>query len=200
MSRRAKIFMLILLAVLAIGVSYLHVLTRRVVFQLPPEQGEEVARTRLSEAALQSATRPHQMATLYFPSFEQGVLREEKRSVAWAEAETDRIRQVLLALIEGSHQGYSRSLPTSTEIRAVFLAPDGTAFLDFSNQAMPDINPGIASECLVVYSVVDSLAANIPAVKKVKILVQGQDVDTLNGHADLSDYFVPDPVRISLAP
>jgi hypothetical protein len=200
MSRRAKILMLILLAVLALGASYLHVLTRRVAFRLPPEQGEEVARTRLSEAALQSATRPHQMATLYFPSFEQGVLREEKRPVAWAETETDRMRQILLALIEGSHQGYSRSLPISTGIRAVFLAPDGTAFVDLSDQAMLDINPGIASECLVVYSVVDSLAANIPAVKKVKILVQGQDVDTLNGHADLSDYFVLDPARISLAP
>jgi spore germination protein GerM len=200
MSRRAKVLMLILLAILAVGAFYLRVLTRRAFFQPAPEHGEEVARTRLSEAALQSTTSPQQSATLYFPSFEQGVLREEKRSVAWAEADTDRMRQVLLALIEGSRQGYSRPLPTSTGIRAVFLAPDGTAFLDISNQAIPDVDPGIASECLVVYSIVNSLAANIPAVKKVKILVQGQEVDTLNGHADLSGYFVPDPARISLAP
>lgn len=200
MSRRAKILMLAVLAVLAAGAFYLHVLTRRVGFQPALEHGEEVARTRLSEAALQSAASPRQTATLYFPSFAQGVLREEKRPVAWAEAETDRIRQILLALIEGSHQGYNRPLPASTEIRAVFLASDGTAFLDFSNQAIPDVNPGIASECLVVYSIVNSLAANLPTVKKVKILVQGQDVDTLNGHVDLSDYFVPDPARISLAP
>jgi spore germination protein GerM len=200
MTRRAKVFTLALLAVLAAGALYLHVLTRRVVFQVAPEHGEEVARTRLSEAALQSATSPQQTATLYFPSFAQGMLREETRPVAWAEADTDRIRQVLLALIEGSHQGYSRPLPSATEIRAVFLTPDGTAFLDISNQAIPDVNPGIASECLVVYSIVDSLAANIPAVKKVKILVQGQDVETLNGHADLSDYFVPDRARIAVAP
>jgi hypothetical protein len=44
--------------------------------------------------------------------------------------------------------------------------------------------------------VVNSLAANIPAVKKVKILVDGQEADTLDGHADLSDVFVPDPARI----
>ncbi len=44
-----------------------------------------------------------------------------------------------------------------------------------------------------MYSVVNSLAVNIPSVKKVKILIQGQEVETLDGHADLSGYFVPDP-------
>lgn len=199
MTRRAKVLMLILLVVLAGSALYLHVLARRVSFQPSPQHGEEVARTRLSEAALQSTTSPNQTATLYFPSYQQGLLQQEKRQVAWAETETDRIRQVLLALIEGSHQGYSRALPPSTAIRAVFLAPDGTAYLDFSNQALADLNPGIMSECLVVYSIVNSLAANIPAVKKVKILVQGQEVDTLDGHADLSDVFVPDLARISPA-
>jgi spore germination protein GerM len=200
MSRRAKILMLVLLVVLAGSAFYLRVLARRVFFQPPSEHGEQVARTQLSEAALQSATGPQQTATLYFPSFGEGVLREEKRPVAWAEAETDRIRQVLLALMEGSHQGYNRPLPAATEIRAVFLASDGTAFLDLSNQTLADFNPGIASESLVVYSIVNSLAVNIPAVKKVRILVQGQEVDTLDGHADLSDPFVPDPARVSATP
>jgi spore germination protein GerM len=200
MTRRAKILMLVVLVVLAGSALYLRVLARRVVFQPPSEHGEQVARTQLSEAALQSAAGPQQTATLYFPSFGEGVLREEKRPVAWAEAETDRIRQVLLALMEGSQLGYNRPLPAATEIRAVFLASDGTAFLDLSNQTLPDFNPGIASESLVVYSIVNSLAANIPAVKKVRILVQGQEVDTLDGHADLSDSYVPDPARVSPTP
>jgi len=55
------------------------------------------------------------------------------------------------------------------------------------------LTPGIENETLTVYSIVNSLAANIPSVKKVKILIQGQEVETLDGHADLSGYFVPDP-------
>jgi hypothetical protein len=35
------------------------------------------------------------------------------------------------------------------------------------------------------------LAANLPAVKRIKILIQGQEAETLDGHADLSDYYVP---------
>jgi spore germination protein GerM len=196
MSRRALLLMLVLLVVLAGSALYLRVLARRISFQPSLQRGEEVARTQLSEAALQSPTGPQQLATLYFPSYGQGLLREEKRPMAWAETDTDKIRQVLLALMEGSHQGYSRALPPSTAIRAVFLTSDGTAYLDFASQMLADLRPGILTECLVVYAVVNSLAANIPAVKKVKILVDGQEADTLDGHADLSDVFVPDPARI----
>jgi hypothetical protein len=116
----------------------------------------------------------------------------EQRAMTWAESDTDRIRQVLLAQIEGSHQGASRALPSTAAVRAVFLAADGTAYLDLSSQTLSDFKPGIASECLAVYAIVDSLAANIPAVKRVKILVEGREVDTLDGHADLTDFFVPD--------
>ena len=199
MTNRAKLLALIMLALMAAGAFYLRVLTRRVSMEAPPF-GEQVARTRLTEAALQSDTAPQQTATLYFPSYDQGALVTEERQMSWAKADTDRVRQVLLALIEGSHQGYSRGLPAAVKIRAVFLASDGTVYLDFESEGLEDFAPGISSECLAVYSVVNSLAVNIPAVKKVKILLQGKEVDTLDGHADLSDSFVPDPSLISSAP
>ncbi len=198
MSRRVKIMMLVVLAVLAASSFYLRVLVRRVFFETRP-QGEESVRARLSEAALQPTKGANQQpVTLYFPSYNEGKLRGETRPIAVAANETDRIRQILLALIEGpSAAGHSRSLPPSTDVRAVFLTSDGTAYLDFSSAVLAEFAPGIESETLAVYSIVDSLAANIAGVKKVKILVQGQEVDTLDGHADLTDYFVPDPERIA---
>lgn len=200
MSTRARILSLVLFFVLMGCAFYLRVLTRRIFFRPPAEHPEEVARTRLTEATLQSAATLQQSATLYFPSFENGTLLEEKRPISWAESEPDRIRQVLLALIEGSHQGASRVLPAAASIRAVFLAPDGTAYLDFAGQSLADLSPGIASESLAVYAMVNSLAANIPAVKKVKIVVQGQQVETLGGHVDLTESFAPGPARISVGP
>ena len=191
MTNRVKILSVILLAVLAGGLVYLRVLARRMTVQPPPPHAEYVARAKLNEAALQ-ASSPQQTATLYFPALEQGTLVEEKRPMAWADSNTDRIRQVILALVEGSRQGLGRSLPPTTEIRGVFLTADGTAYLDLSSQTVTDLRPGIMSECLVVDSIVRSLALNVPAVKRVKILVQGQAVDTLDGHADLSELLVPD--------
>jgi spore germination protein GerM len=200
MARRARIIVLvILLGGLAAGFLYLHVLTRRVKLETG-QHGEEGVRTQLREAALQSQAGATQNIILYFPSDEQGVLLPESRQIAWATNDTDRIRQVLLALIEGSQQGYRRPLPPATELRAAFLTTDGTAYLDFSNSALAVFAPGIQSETLAIYSIVNSLATNIPRVRKVRILIQGQEVDTLNGHADLSGDFIPDPSRGKSSP
>jgi hypothetical protein len=47
---------------------------------------------------------------------------------------------------------------------------------------------------------VDSITANIPSVKRVKLLIQGQEVETLEGHADLTEAIVPDPTLIKTGP
>ena len=79
-------------------------------------------------------------------------------------------------------------------MRAVFLTADGTAYLDLSSEVQSIASPGIREETLAVYSIVNSIAANIPSVKSLKILIQGQEVETLNGHVDVS-YAAPNPAR-----
>lgn len=195
MTRRAGVIALaILLVILGGGFIYLRILTRRAKME-SPQHGEEGARTQLREAALQSGTGALRTITLYFPSDDDGLLQSESRQIAWANSDTDRIRQVTLALIEGSYKGLRRPLPPATELRAAFLTSDGTAYLDFSNNALAILAPGIQSETLAIYSIVNSLAVNVPTVLKVKILVQGQEVETLNGHADLGEIFAPDMAR-----
>jgi spore germination protein GerM len=198
MSGRTKILLLVLVGVLATGSFYLRTLVRRV-FPESPKQSEENLRARLDQAALQSGTGPLQTASLYFPSLNSGKLVLETRPVTWAATDTDRVRQVLLALIEGSREGLGRTFSPSTNIRAIFLATEGTAYVDFSNDIVSGITPGIMTESLAVYSIVNSITANVPSVKKVHILIQGQEVESLDGHADLSDAFVPDPARIQTA-
>jgi len=192
MTPRAMLLTVLILLGLGAGFLYLHFLTRRMTYQAaqPPEEG---ARTRLAENVLQSPSGPTSIVTLYFPSTDEGILLEERRQMSWAAGDPDRIRQIVLALIEGSRQGLHRPLPASTELRAVFLAPDGTAFLDFSSSALGLFDPGITSETLAVYSIVDSVCANIPTAKRVKFLVEGREADTLNGHVDLTQAYVPDP-------
>src|SRR5271169_609634 len=100
MTPRARLVMLcVCLAGLAAGFIYLRVLTRRAKLE-SPQHGEEGARNQLREAALQSGTGPTQNITLYFPSDDEGVLLAENRQIAWANNDTDPIRQVLLALIK----------------------------------------------------------------------------------------------------
>ena len=199
MTVRAKIFLLILLMGLGAGGFYLRSLAKRV-FLEPIPRAEEAARAKLSQFALQPNNGTTQLATLYFPALNEGKIMPESRPITWAQADADRVRQIVLALAEGSHQGYGRVLPASTTVRAVFLAADGTAYVDLPNDILSDFEPGIQSETLTLYSIVNSITINIPSVKRVQFLIQGQEVETLDGHADLSAAFTPDPTRIKSAP
>lgn len=196
MSRRTKIMLLVTVPVLIIGSLYLRSLVRWAFFERrhPPDT---VARAQLDQAALQASAGPTERVTLYFPSYAEGKLRGESRPLAMATDPADRVRQIVLALIEGPKQGAGSALSASAEVRGVFLTPDGTVYLDLSKGAAGDFNPGIQSETLAVYSVVDSLAANLPEVKRVQFLVQGQEVDTLDGHVDLTAPFTPDKAWVA---
>lgn len=196
MTRRILIFGILAAGILVAGLYYFSKY-QKALFRKTSPRADEAARTQLREEALQPASAPTQLITLYFPSYTDDKLYPETRSLALAAGDTDRIRQVLLALIEGSHQGRPSSLPPSTTIRGVFLSSEGTAFIDLSQDAVANLQPGIESETLAVYSIVDSLAANVPDVKRVKILVQGQEAQTLDGNVDLTNYFVPNTSLIA---
>jgi len=44
---------------------------------------------------------------------------------------------------------------------------------------------GTLDETLTVYTLVNALTANLPAITSVQLLVEGKEVDTLSGHVDL---------------
>jgi spore germination protein GerM len=198
MSRRTLILTVAVAAILGVGIYYLMSLRHRIApTNASTLRSDQAVRTQLNEAALQPTGGQTQVITLYFPSYADGNLIAETRPLKLSSDNIKAIRQILLALIEGSHQGHGSALSPSTTIRAVFLAADGTAIVDLSQEALTDFQPGIESESLAIYSIVDSLCANIPQVKEVKFLVQGQEVQTLDGHIDLTGSFAPEPSLIA---
>ena len=188
--------MFVVVGALAAALLYLRVLAKHIFFE-DAQHTEQAARAQLNATALESESGGKQSVALYFPSSSNPEkLVAEGRSMTMATNDSDRIRQIVLALIAGPTQGGGRLLSPSADVRAVFLTPDGTAYLDLSSSALSGFLPGIESETLAIYSIVNSLAANVPTVKRVKILVQGQEAETLDGHADLTGEFAPDMSRV----
>lgn len=196
MTRRTLIVALIVIPLLLISGYYLRSIVRRT-FHESTARPEAEMTAQLQQQALQTGPTTQQTVTLYFPNYDTAQLVAETREIALAASDEDRIRQIVLALVAGSQQSHASPLPPSTALRAVFLAGDGTAYLDFSTEVTKDFPVGIESETLALRSVVDSLAADIPAVRRVKFLVDGQEVDTLDGHADLTGFYAPDLANTS---
>lgn len=100
----------------------------------------------------------------------------------------ERSKQVLDALI-AQPTPQQHTLPSDTTVLGFYILPDGTAIADFSDALATETPSGIASEQTAVDSIVDTLKANVPSLRRLKILIHGQEVDTLAGHVDLTGFF-----------
>jgi hypothetical protein len=65
------------------------------------------------------------------------------------------------------------------------LTADGVAYVDLTPAVSADHPGGVRTELMTVYSIVNTLALNVSAVDRVKILVGGKEADTLAGHIDI---------------
>jgi hypothetical protein len=100
-----------------------------------------------------------------------------------------RSKQVLNTLLAGPVDAELRTLPPDAVLLAFYILPDGTAIADFSEALGTSIPSGIVSEQLAVDSMARTLEANVPQVQRLKILIHGQEVETLAGHVDLTGTF-----------
>jgi hypothetical protein len=100
-----------------------------------------------------------------------------------------RAKQILNTLLAGPVDPEARTLPPDAALLAFYILPDGTGVADFSEGLATGIPSGIQSEQLAVDSITRTLQANVPQVHQLKILIHGQEVDTLAGHLDLTQTF-----------
>ena len=94
-------------------------------------------------------------------------------------------RAALEALISGEvPQGCARPLPGGTKLRGVTIK-QGTAIADFSEELVSNFQGGSDNEGVVVYAIVNTLNS-LPGVEKTQITVEGEKLDTLGGHVEIS--------------
>jgi hypothetical protein len=112
----------------------------------------------------------------------------------------ERSKQLLLALITNAPSTSQRTLPPDALLLAFYLQPDGTGVADFSDALSAETPSGIQSEQLAVDSIVRTLGANVNVIRQLKILIHGQETDTVAGHLDLSGLFPVSPPSAAAAP
>jgi hypothetical protein len=129
---------------------------------------------------------------LFFAASERAGLVTEQRSVTYHADLSRQLQAVLAELVRGSNSGLVAPLDPETRVLEVFVSSDGCAYVDLSHEAARPRGAGSQLELMSVYAVVDTLAVNFPAVKRVQILIDDRPVDSLAGHADLTRPLLPD--------
>jgi germination protein M len=108
-----------------------------------------------------------------------------ERDITYAERPADQAREIISAQIEPVTEPLVSAIPTATKLRALFVTDKGEAFVDLSGEVQSAHPGGSLNELLTVYTIVDALTENLPAITAVQVLVDGKEVETLAGHVDL---------------
>jgi hypothetical protein len=191
-------------AAVLVSVIYLPHLGKRVKQLATDQEREEQARREITQAPILTATDAPLKTKLFFIAPAQtSVLTPVEIQLPLSADPLLRAKQLIAALIANAPSDAQRTLPANTELLAFYLLSDGTAIADFSDALSTSTPSGILSEQLVVDSLTQTLAAGVPQIHRLKILLHGQEADTLAGHLDLTIFFpvgTPPPAAPAGAP
>jgi spore germination protein GerM len=154
------------------------------------EKTAEQARRELMPAIATTTGEPRVRAKMYWGSKDNdGTLTPVTLELPLSSDPALRAKEILNTLLAGPVDPEARTLPADAALLAFYILPDGTAVADFSEALATSIPSGIQSEQLAVDSITRTLEANVPQVRRLKILIHGQEVETLAGHLDLTQSF-----------
>ena len=124
-------------------------------------------------------------ARLYYVSMDGTKLTAVEREVAYGDGPAAQAQEIVNAQLAPVVAPLVSAIPPGTTLRALYLNAKGEAYVDLSKEAASSHTGGSQDELLTIYTVVNALTANLPAVTSVQLLVDGKEVDTLAGHIDL---------------
>jgi hypothetical protein len=192
MPRNLKIALGILAVAVAIGLISLHGLHQRMQDLAESKSSDEKARREVLAPALYTSSDAKVEAKLFWAAGEDRVTAANVELPLSADS-VERGKQVLEALITNAPSPEQRTIPADAALLGFYILSDGTVIADFSDALSSETPSGIESEQVVIDSISRTLESNVPVVRRLKILIHGQEVDTLAGHVDLTGFFDLNP-------
>ena len=161
---------LILIVIVAAAAAY-WIIRVRLEAPPPPEEAAEMERVRT--------------VTVYYGSTDGSSLVAEHRRISSSEKTLDNLRNLVESLIGGPREGGVATIPASVRLRGVFIH-EKTAVIDFSRELVDDFSGGTTAEYMLISSLVQTVCANFSQVEAVRILVEGEEIDSLGGHLSIA--------------
>jgi hypothetical protein len=135
---------------------------------------------------------------LYFEAPDKDGLLPEERDVAFSPDLARQLRTVVEELVRGPSQGLVATLPPATRVNDVFVLAHGVACVSLSGEVAGGLPGGSRAELLTVYSIVNTIVTNFPAVSRVQLVLNDQLATTLAGHVDIGRPLPPDMTLVAV--
>lgn len=188
--RRITLVLIALAVAVLIGLVYFRTLHQRAARLQHTQVTEEEERREVIAPPISTPTDVKSSAQLFWVSTTQpDELAPVTIQLPLSADPVERAKQLIEDLIANPPSPAQRTLPTGATLLDFYILPDGTAVADFSDELASEMPSGILSEWMAVSSLAQTLGANVPSIMRLKILIRGQEAETLAGHIDLSGFF-----------
>ena len=147
------------------------------------------------------AGRPVQSVTMMMANDMDGSVQPASQNIALPVDANARAHVILQHLITNYARPNSKHpIATNKGVNEIFfmtlpleanqVVPGTVAVVDLSTSFVDAHPSGIEPETLTLLSIIGTLHANFPQISQVRFLVDGQQRDTLAGHADLTHIYL----------
>ncbi len=138
-------------------------------------------------ASSPNTSPPLQQIRLYFFQPESLELVDFVHELRLPNDKPERLKQIINALLEESPPTLINAIPKGTILYEVYLDRQSTAYLDFSGALSAAHIGGTTAELLTVQAILKTVQSNFGGdIQNVQLLIEGQEVDTIAGHVDIS--------------
>ena len=192
MPRAMKIVIAALIVAVVIGLLSFRGLQRRMHRLAESQAADEKARHEVLAPPISTPTDVTVSAKIFWAAGSDKIAPVTVQLPLSADP-AERSRQLLHELAADPPTPGQRTIPADTAVLGFYILPDGTAVADFSDALASEMPSGILSEEMAVNSIAQTLGSNVPALHRLKILIHGQEVDTLAGNVDLTGFFDLNP-------
>jgi Sporulation and spore germination len=190
--RITKIVIAALVVAVVIGLISFRGLRRRMQRLAETQSADERARHEVLTPAISTPTDVTVKAKIFWAAGADRIAPVEVQLPLSADP-VERSRQLLHELTVDPPTPGQRTIPADTTVLGFYVLPDGTAIADFSDTLSSEMPSGILSEEMAINSIAQTLESNVAVLHRLKILIHGQEVDTLAGNVDLTGFFDLNP-------
>ena len=100
---------------------------------------------------------------------------------------SDRLQQIITALIKETRPSYRNPIPRGTTLNEVYIDSQKIAYMDFSPHLASGQIGGTTAEFLTISAILKTVFDAFPNdVLHVQILIDGKEQETLSGHINIS--------------
>ena len=145
----------------------------------PPATGKHTAAKK----------KEKQEVTLFFSDANERFLIPEKRFISREKEPEEQAQEMIKALLTGSKTGLIATFPEKVELQGVKMEGGDMLLVNFREGLTVNHPGGSAAEMATIYSLTNTLTVNIPVIKRVKILIEGKERESLKGHIGLKNPF-----------